>query len=142
MNAKKLSEFIEIFHKNRKVDNVILAEILISEGVNEEIAWKVIHFMPIAFNRVMLASEGIIFPSNYIVLLDENTQIKKSFIKEEVFNQSILLAQSKIGNMSGDKWLSVAGRSAEFHVINELLKSGSQLKDIRFTNMIIDERGQ
>jgi hypothetical protein len=44
--------------------------------------------------------------------------------------------------MSGDKWLSVAGRSAEFHAINELLKSGSQLKDIGFTNMIIDERGQ
>jgi hypothetical protein len=87
---------------------------------------------------------GIAHPTSYtyIVLIDDSTQIKKSLTEEDIFNQSILLAQSKTGNMSGDKWLSVAGRSAEFHVINELLKSGSQLKDIGFTDIIIDERGK
>ena len=142
MKAEKLSEFIEIFHNNRQADNVTIAEILISKGIDEEIAWKVINFMPIAFNRVILASEEINFKTTYIVLIDDSTQIKKSLTEEDIFNQSILLAQSKTGNMSGDKWLSVAGRSAEFHVINELLKSGSQLKDIGFTDNIIDERGK
>ena len=140
MNITKLSEFIEIFHANRETDNIIMAKILISNGINEEIAWKIIHFMPIAFNRVMFASKGMNFPNTYISLIDDNTQIENSFVEEDIFNQSILLAQSKMGNMNGDKWLSVAGRSAEFHVINELLKSGSQLKDVKFTNMIIDER--
>jgi hypothetical protein len=140
MDIKKLSEFIEIFHANRENNNIVIAEILISNGVNEEIAWKIIYFMPVAFNRVMFASEKMNFPNTYISLVDDNIQIENSFTEEEIFNQSILLAQSKIGNMSGDKWLSVAGRSAEFHVINELLKSGSQLKDVKFTNMIIDER--
>jgi hypothetical protein len=142
MKAKKLAEFIEVFHNNRQADNVTMAKILISKGIDEEIAWKVINFMPIAFNRVMLASEEINFKTTYVVLIDDSTQMKKSLIEEDIFNQSILLAQSKIGNMSGDIWLSVAGRSAEFHVINELLKSGSQLKDLRFTDIIIDERGK
>ncbi len=140
MNANKLSQFIDLFHKNRQADNVSMSEIFISKGIEKEIAWKVIHFMPVAFDRIMLASKKIIFPNTYIILKCDNTQIVKSFTEEEIFNQSILLAQSKAGNMSGDKWLSVAGRSAEFHVINGLLQSGSQLEDIRFTNMIIDER--
>ena len=134
MNLNKLTELIEIFHKNRQADNPALAEILITDGVDEEIVWKIILFMPIAFNRVMLAPKGINFPSTYIILSDETTQIEKNFTEEEIFKQSILLAQSKTGNMNGDKWLSVAGRSAEFHAINDMLKSGgSQLKDIKLT---------
>jgi hypothetical protein len=140
MDANKLSQLIDIFHENRRAGNVSISEIFISKGIEKGIAWKVIHFMPTAFNRIMFASEEISFPSTYILLTGDDTQLKKRFVEEEIFNQSILLAQSKTGKMDGDKWLSVAGRSAKFHVINHLLKSGSQLKDIIFTEMIIDER--
>ncbi len=71
MNVKRLSEFIDIFHENRQAENLEIAEILIFKGIDEEIAWKIVCFMPIAFVRVMLASEEINFPSTYVVSISK-----------------------------------------------------------------------
>ena len=131
---------LRFFPEHKQSSNEELVDALVSGGIAEEIAWKILTFTPLAFCRVMFKSSGIHFSATYIQRKNLNLEEEKYFNDELFFGESITIAESKVGGTSGDYWLSIAGRSAEFQAINSLLIQGSRLENIRLTKPIVIER--
>jgi hypothetical protein len=135
-------EFVEkslsTFQEGKNFNNREIVNRLAAHGINEEIAWRIICFVPLAFCRVMLQSSGVHFAPTYLLKSSAvEFEEEKVLAEEPFFEAAVKVAQSKIGSTSGDFFLAVAGRSAEFHVINTALNDGSQLENLVLTSPII-----
>jgi len=90
--------------------------------------------MPIAFARVLLSGLGISLGDTYTLRTPSGRVLSRRFQDHPVFRAATALAQSGVGS---DALLAVAGRSAEFKAVNQLLLSGSRPADLRFSEPVL-----
>lgn len=122
--------------KGKELEDNKLVELLVSNGIPELEAIEIMLFLPVAFCRKLLPQ--INWPPDYVDFYSKNRQITRLY-KD---NPRYLIIQSEAENywtLNADKdiVLNVAGRSAEFKSINQLLLGGSQLKDIDVTQTYV-----
>ncbi len=123
-----------------EVDYDDLIELFIDNDINHEIVKDLFIFLPIVFCRVMLSQVN--FPDTFIEMKDNN-ETRKVFKSTPIYNLIYKTVEKQIKMLSGPDIIKIAGLSAEFNVINDLLlKEGENnedlLKEIKLTEMIIN----
>lgn len=97
---------------------------------------EIFFFLPIAFVRHLLPD--INWPDSYKELIDGKKFIGRKYSTTTSFQiiWEVTAAWFR-DSPNNDIILKIAGRSAEFHAINELLLNGGKLKDIKVTETVI-----
>ncbi|WP_062062919.1 hypothetical protein [Aquimarina longa] len=97
-----------------------LLNFLTQNGIKESNAIEIVIFLPIAFVRKMLPNVN--WRENYIEQLSDKKQRTKSFAENSFYR--IIEKETDnyyAGKAENEVILKIAGRSAEFKVINDLL---------------------
>lgn len=109
---------------------------LVSNGIPDYEAGELIIFLPTAFCRKMLPELNWL--PNYFDYYSEKKKIRRKYQE----NQRYLIIKEeteKYWNQSPNKdfVLNIAGRSAEFNAINQLLNDGGKLEDVQLTESYV-----
>jgi hypothetical protein len=120
-----------------------IVEAMRCEGVDGTLARELLAFVPLAFCRALFPEPQEIFQPHYDVHDPETDQWQYGLpLKSQPVYQAAhdLALQWRREGKPGKAFLAIAGRSAEFRAINELLNEGSKLEDIRCTAPLIIRR--
>jgi hypothetical protein len=127
-----------IGNSTNSIENDELLNLLTQNGIEENNAVEIIIFLPIAFVRKMLPN--INWKKNYIEQYSDRKQITKNFSDNEQYGIIEKETESYCNrNPKSETILNIAGRSAEFRSINELLLKDDKtnISDIKLTENII-----
>src|SRR5687768_11413780 len=120
----------------KTMDNETTIDFLVSHGIPEKEAAQIVIFLPIAFCKKLLPK--VKWPLEYIELDIHNNPVKKFYHN----NPRYVILENEtesycINNAKKEIIINIAGRSAEFKVINDLLLAGEQITDINLTPCIV-----
>jgi hypothetical protein len=102
--------------------------IFLNNNIDLDSAKKIIIFLPIAFCRQLLPTPA--WKDEYY----DNKGVLKKFSQTEPYMVIWQITASYFSNNPDrDVILKIGGRSAEFHVINDLLNAGGKLEEIELT---------
>ncbi|MBS7254802.1 hypothetical protein [Flavobacterium branchiicola] len=107
----------------------------ICENVFE--AQEIYIFLPIAFVRLFLPK--INWSPTYNEIYSNKKETKKSFKNTQSYQIIFHISEKRFNNLSHESIIKIAGRSAEFSAINQLLLSNKNAKpeDIKLTETTI-----
>jgi hypothetical protein len=129
---------IELFARNENsLEDKQAIEFLIENGIIENEAVEIVAFLPIAFIRSWLTKVN--WKDNYTEYKNEE-YIAKKYIETESYNQILKVTKDYFNrNPSKETVMKIAGRSAEFNVINQLLLENptAKIEDINLTETVI-----
>ena len=123
---------LSIFRDSPGLDDERVFRALVDRGVERLLAARIVEFLPIAYCRVLLLNSGVQF-SNSFARAASPLKIQ-SLSCEPAWIFFLAYAESEIREgVARPELLLVAGRSAEFHAINQMLDKGAELKNLRLT---------
>jgi hypothetical protein len=129
-----IARALKIFRESPELDDEGAFRALIDRGVERSIAARIVEFLPIAYCRVLLLNSGVQF-SNSFVRAASPLKIQ-SLSSEPVWIFCLAYAESEIrGGTARREMLMVAGRSAEFQAINQMLEKGAEPKNVALTTI-------
>ncbi|HEY9048525.1 MAG TPA: hypothetical protein VIN08_21610 [Ohtaekwangia sp.] len=122
---------------NNHKENNRLVDDFVAMGIPEEDAADIVIFLPVSFCRKLLSE--VKWLPEYIDMLQDGTQIRKSYSQN--LRYRMIERETKMyfnNNAEKEVILNIAGRSAEFRLINKLLLENAEanLKDIRLTETV------
>jgi hypothetical protein len=131
---RRISQAVSAFRTSPNMEDREVYQSLLADGVERQLAARLVEFLPIAYCRLILAESGPRFSTTFRRVLPDGTTCEQLLSSEPVWNAAIAFGRAEVERgASGEDLLAVAGRSAEFDAANQLLQSGSKLKDIAFT---------
>lgn len=132
MLNEDISMVITLFRHRPYLSDLEIYKTLVSKGVEKQRAARLVEFLPIVFNRLILAKNGIKFPNTFRQnLTDGGFFPEKEITSMPIWQEIFSFAQEEITRgASRQDILTLAMRSPEFVKINEQLKSGSKFKNI------------
>lgn len=129
---------IELLSQNENsMEDKQAIQFLIENGISEIEAVEIVTFLPIAFIRSWLTKVN--WKNNYTEYKNEN-YIEKKFSETESYNQILKVTTDYFNRNPNKKTvMKIAGRSAEFNVINQLLleNTTAKIEDIKLTQTVI-----
>lgn len=118
------------------LDNEGLHQHLIKNGIPEQEAEEIIIFLPVAFCKKLLPELN--WQPNYIEYYSKRNQVKKKYSENGRFIIIEKITEEYWGNNPNrDIVMRVAGWSAEFNAINQLLNDGGKLEDVVLTESYV-----
>ncbi|WP_153798781.1 hypothetical protein [Foetidibacter luteolus] len=111
---------------------------LIENGIEFKAAVEILLFLPIAFVRHLIAT--LKWPDTYLELINADKKIERRYSETKSY-QIIWNVTSEYFNDNPDKdtVFKIAGRSAEFNALNNLLNENpdSKLEDVEVSSTVI-----
>ena len=113
---------------------------LVAQGVQATMAARLVEFVPMVYCRLMLTPSGARFPSTYRRKLADGQVSKELPLESEsVWKAAKAFAGEELERgVSAQNVLAVAGRSAEFDALNQLLNNGSNLANVALTSVLLN----
>ena len=127
-----------IGNSTKDFENDALIDFLIQNGIEEKSAIEIVIFLPITFVRKMLPNVN--WRENYVEHLTDKKQRTKSFSDNEFYKiMEIETENYYAGNPESEVIIKIAGRSAEFKAINEILLKNEKadISRINLTETVI-----
>jgi hypothetical protein len=125
---------LAIFRNSPQLDDKSVFRALVERGIERSLAAQIVEFLPSAYCRVFFLNSGAQFSNSFT--RTESPRKIQSFSWLPVWVTFLAYAESEIrGGAGRHQLMMVAGRSAEFHAINQLLDKGSELKNVVLTPM-------
>ena len=136
-NPESDAEFASLIERAVKVlprdaEDYEIEELLVEDGITENMAYQLVAFVPIAFTRVLLCDSGVQFMDEYGLINPTSGKTQGRFLSLE----PVFVAASKFAN----NWLqnkrdravllTIASRSGEFKAINEALNARGKLEGL------------
>lgn len=132
--AKKAIELLGT--SDGTLEDYQILELFKSNGFPEEISAKLLVFLPITFVRCWLPD--VAWLETYEERFDDGELIRRRYDESSVYISVMSVANEYFKDYPDpDTIIKIGGRSAEFHVLNTLLKGGGKLSDVRLTETII-----
>jgi hypothetical protein len=133
-----VSRAIALIARMADSDDDAIVDALVSLGASNPRANRLVAFIPMAFVRVLLRSMPIRFPETARLYDPDTDSVLPGELRlsdEPIFVEASRLAEEALthGTLTRAGFEAVAFRSAEAHVINQLLKSGSEPRDVSLT---------
>ncbi|KAA1241004.1 hypothetical protein [Aquimarina sp. RZ0] len=127
---------IDIIGSAKSLENDELLTLLTRNGIEENNAIEIITFLPIAFVRKWLAD--LDWPKTYLEHYSDSKRLSKRFSdNHQYLTMEEIVDHYWNDNPNNDVIVNIAGRSAEFNAINQLLNDGGKMTDIRMTETVI-----
>lgn len=127
-----------IGNSNKNFENDELVNFLTQNGIVKKNAIEITIFLPIAFVRKMLPTVN--WRKNYVEHISDKKKITKSYAENELYKIIKIETENYYAeNPESDIIIKIAGRSAEFKVINDFLLENDKadITEIKFTKSII-----
>ena len=122
---------VDCFVANPRLTDDEMTFVLKQKGLDESFIPGYLVWIPMAFCRFMLQGE-IQFPAHY-QSFDPATEktSRKSYSENLLFQEATKYAEVAVSQgLRGNNFIAVAGRSAEFHAINQMELAGSEFENI------------
>ncbi|MDX1943376.1 MAG: hypothetical protein SFU99_22615 [Saprospiraceae bacterium] len=121
---------IEVFENNPKADWQGIINQIHKHLNNEDLAFDLYRFIPIAYCRQYLSDMN--FPDIYLTAdKDGEFTIEHKFSDNELFVMTEQIAKHRFADRTGqDKLMHILRHSSDFNAINQALNDGSQLDDL------------
>jgi hypothetical protein len=134
-----IAKTVELLRRSASSSDDEVHRMLVADGVDTTTAARLIEFLPMVYCRLLLEPSGARFSSNFRRRLEDGQlSEERPLASQPVWNAVLGYAQNEVARgVSPEDLLAVAGRSAEFDAANQLLKNGSQLKNIAFTPVVL-----
>lgn len=133
---RSLIEFIHrtaiLFTQHTHADDEELMSIMCTDGVEKKYAKYLVAFIPLAFVRVLLDTQGPTFQPTY----QHHNSVTGTYASIPLREQPVYQAAYDVATIwmhqgvDRQSFFAVAGRSAELQALNKLLQQGSELKNI------------
>lgn len=131
-----ISKAVAVFRSSPNLGDDGIYKALVADGIEQQLAARIVEFLPMAYCRILLVNKGVKFPDTFRRLLrDGSTSADHLLSSEPLWKAAMAFAQSE--GASRKDILAVAARSAEFHAANQLLNTGSKLEDLTFMPVIL-----
>jgi hypothetical protein len=133
--VEKAIHFIDSSDVN--LDEDALFEKLCEMCKNDFEAQEIYVFLPIAFVRLCFPKVNWLETYNEIDLTKKET--KREFKNTESYQIIFQVSKKIFQNLSQETMIKIAGRSAEFHAMNQLFldNKNAKLEDIKFTETTV-----
>jgi hypothetical protein len=132
-----ISKAVALFRSAPNFSDVEIYKQLVREGLDRQLAARLVEFIPMAFCRILLEKSGARLSSSFVRLIPGGVTREQPLSSNRVWNEVFAFAVSAVGRVPANALLTLAGRSAEFQAANELLHNGSKLKDLAFTPSLL-----
>jgi hypothetical protein len=134
-----IAKTVELLRRSASSTDDEVRGILVTDGVETTTAARLIEFLPMAYCRLLLEPSGVRLSSNFRRRLEDGQlSEERPLTSQPVWNAVLEYARNDVvRGVSPEDLLAVAGRSAEFDAANQLLKNGSQLKNIVLTPVVL-----
>jgi len=134
-----ISKAVAAFRNSPSSGDAEIYCMLVSEGLQRDLAARLVEFVPVVYCRLMLARSGARFPNTYRRrLVDGQLSAERPLLSEPVWIAAQAFALNELEQgVSPKDLLAVAGRCAEFDAANRMLKNGSDLKSVVFTPTLL-----
>jgi hypothetical protein len=132
MTHAEIKDAVSIIRRCSHLNDNELYRSLTVAGFDERTSARLVEFIPMAYCRVLLESTGVKFPDTFQRRNAGGTVTPLiPLASEPIWEAGLAYARIDVQNgITRDEKLQVAGRSAEFHAVNELLKKGTRLENI------------
>ncbi|MGA2347653.1 MAG: hypothetical protein ABSF93_16695 [Candidatus Sulfotelmatobacter sp.] len=112
---------------------------LTAGGLESALAARLVEFLPMAYCHELLVHSGVRFATTFQRRLANGKNSSERLLSSEpVWRAAMLFARDEVERgVSKIDFLAIAGRSAEFQVVNKLLNSGSKLSDLALTPTLL-----
>jgi hypothetical protein len=134
-----IAKAVAVIRVSTDSDEVALYRNVVAKGLAPDLAARLVEFLPMAYCRLMLQPSGVRFSGSFRRRLP-NGQItpEQPLSSEPIWDAVLAFAKAEIDRgISTENLLAVAGRSAEFDVVNQLAEKGSKLSDIVLTSIVL-----
>jgi hypothetical protein len=134
-----ISTAVAAMRRFPSLGDVELYRILVADGLEAALAARLVEFLPMAYCRLLLKDSGVRFPNTFQRMQARGKNSSARLLSSEpVWNAVIAFARDEAARgISRDDLLAVAGRSAEFQAVNQMLNQGSNLRDIVLTPTLL-----
>ncbi len=130
-----IAKAVRIYRENPKMEDHNVCQRLVNEGIDPEIADRLVKFLPIAYTRTMFSTSGAMFPETF-QQADKNGNLlpEQTFTSEPIWNEVLAYAQSdaKSGTSRQDL-LAIASGSSEYKAVSQLQSKGENLGECLLT---------
>jgi hypothetical protein len=137
-------ELVELFVRNaltpRGSDDDDLVATLLAEGIDSESAERLLAFVPIGFAHVFLGDLGVGLPDGFAVQDPATGRNSHGKLRDEpIFSAACACARAMISSGPDEERAAreVAGRSAEWNVIEQLTRDGSDPSQCGLTESVL-----
>jgi len=131
-----IASALTIFRNSPELDDQSVFQALIDKGVERSLAARIVEFLPIAYCRVLLVKSGVQF-SNIFTRAGSPLNVQ-SLSCVPIWVPLLAYAEAEIREgATRQEILMVAGRSAEFQAINQMLNNNAELKNIVLTSILL-----
>jgi hypothetical protein len=138
-NEGLIDKCLDVFLTHREADEPTILRELVARGIQPKLAWQLIQFVPMAFCHRLLRGTGVLFPESFLAQ-DPRTEARTRGELKDVplYVEAAEMAEAWIADgVPREQWIAIAGRSAEYHVINLFIGKGSQLRGIHLAEPIL-----
>ena len=134
-----ISKAVALLRSSPHLDDDELYRVLVAGGMDRQRAARLIEFLPPVYTRLVLHDSGVRFSDKFRRLLSNGgTSYEGSLSDEPVWNDAMKFASDEAQRgLTKQDLFAIAGRSAEFRAINQLLHQGSKLENIKGMPLIL-----
>jgi hypothetical protein len=134
-----ISKAVAVFRTSPNLQDYAVYKVLIADGVERQLAARLVEFLPIVYCRLILRNSGARFSNTFRRTLTRGTSYEQPLASEPIWNAAVAFAYAEVERgVSSQDLLAVATRSAEFDTANQLLNKGSKLENIAFTPPVLN----
>ena len=126
-----VEDFVDLMRERPQADAHELAQALVAQGMDPELAECLIAFVPMAFARAVLLPVGTTLPPTYEIRdLDTGESARGQLADEPSFNAGLALAQQWLDEGRVADVHAVAARSSEYQVACELAGEAQDFESV------------
>jgi hypothetical protein len=133
-----ISRAVGLFRSSPNLEDQAIFGTLVKQGMEKELAARLVEFVPLAYCRLILRNSGAHFSETFRRALPGGGSQERPLSSEPVWRAVVTFAGAEVKRgVSGNDLLLVAARSAEFHAANQMLDKGSKLENFAFTPPVL-----
>jgi hypothetical protein len=135
---ESLSKAVDVFRSRPNMEDGEVYRTLAQQGVQRQLAARIVEFVPIAYTRLVFGKSGARFSDTFQRSVPGNETIARRLAEEPVWNAALDFGRAEIARgVSGRDLILVAAHSGEFHAANQLLNAGSKLENLVFAPPVL-----
>lgn len=134
-----ISKAVALMRSSPSSGDPEIHRMLVTDGMKPALAARLVEFLPMAYCRLLLKDSGVRFPDTFQRRQATGKISSERFLSSEPIWKAVttFAASEAERGISRDDLLSVAGRSAEFQALNQLLNKGAKLRNIVLTPTVL-----
>ena len=132
----QIAQAVTTMRRVPDADDLSLFGALRELGMKAPLAARLVEFVPLVYCRLLLSRAGVHF-SDYFRRGNAESELTP-FVSDPVWNAVLEFAETeRNGGFQYHEFVAVAGRSAEFQGVNDLLNQGSKPQDIALLPVVL-----